>query len=394
MLISKSAQQISKSTTLAISAQAKEMQSKGISLISFTAGEPDCNTPDYIIESAKVALDGGKTKYTPSSGTVALRKAIAEKLKRDNDLDYKPSQIIVSNGGKHALFNALYAIIDEGDEVIIPTPYWLTYPELVKMCGGKSVFIETNIESDYKITPEQLKGAITDKTKAFIFNSPSNPTGTVYTKEEIYALAEVLEDSNVITISDEIYEKLTYGVKHVSIATFSEKMKEKTIVCNGFSKTYAMTGWRAGYLACCDEIADAIDGVQSHMTSNINSITQEACVTALASEKEVQELQKSYEERRDFIYDAVNKIDGISTNKPEGAFYLFIKVSEQYGKKYKGEEIDGSIKFCLKLLDAGVAAIPGEPFGADDYIRLSFALTMEHIAEGISRLEKFVKELN
>lgn len=391
--VSEKAKSISKSQTLAISAAAKRMKADGISVISFTAGEPDCQTPKYIVDAAKTALDKGMTKYTPSSGTIELREAIAKKLKEENGLDYTFKQIIVSNGAKHSLFNALYAIINEGDEVIIPSPYWLTYPELVKICGGKSVFIEAGEQLNYKITPEMLEKAITPKTKAFILNSPSNPSGAVYTKEEVYALAEVLLKHEIICISDEIYEKLYYKEEPVSIATYSENMKDLTIVINGMSKTYAMTGWRIGYLAANAEIADVIDGVQSHMTSNANSIAQEAARVALSRSDDVEKLVKIYNRRRVMMLEKINSIDGLSAVNPDGAFYMFVNIGKLFGKKYQGEQINGSVDFCKKLLTYGVAAIPGAPFGFDDHIRLSFALSDEDIKEGLIRIEKFVGEL-
>lgn len=393
MLISEKAKKITPSQTLAISATAKQMKENGIHVVAFTAGEPDCETPQYIVDSAKKALDSGKTKYTPSSGTVALRKAIAQKFEKDNGLKYDFKQVIVSNGAKHSLYNALYAIINDGDEVIIPAPYWLTYPELVKMCGGDPIIVETTEEQGFKMTAEQLKNSITPKTKAIIINSPSNPSGAVYSKEEIFALAKVIEQTDIVVISDEIYEKLTYGVPHVSIASYSDKLKEQTIVVNGVSKTYAMTGWRIGYLACNKEIAQAIDSVQSHMTSNPNSIAQEATLVALTRTEDVEKTAKLYNERRQYFVERINAIDGLTAFDPQGAFYLFVKVSGVYGKKSKGIVINDSLEFCTRLLDYGVSCIPGSPFGNDNYIRLSFAVSMDDIIEGCDLIEKFVKEL-
>ncbi|MEG2001675.1 MAG: pyridoxal phosphate-dependent aminotransferase [Clostridia bacterium] len=395
MVISKKAQTISRSQTLAISATAKQMKENGISVIAFTAGEPDCDTPKYIVDAAKKALDEGKTKYTPSSGTNSLRKAIASKLEKENGLKYDFKQIIVSNGAKHSLYNALYAIINDGDEVIIPAPYWLTYPELVKMCGGVPVIVDTDEKHGFKMTAAQLEKAITPKTKAVIINSPSNPSGAVYSKDELYSLAKVIEKTEIIVISDEIYEKMTYdGVEQISIATYSEKIKNQTIVVNGLSKTYAMTGWRVGYLACNAEIADVIDRVQSHMTSNPNSIAQEASLVALTRTDDVERIVKIYDERRKYFVERINAIDGLKAFTPQGSFYLFVKVSDVYGKKYKGEVINSSLEFCAKLLDGGVSCIPGSPFGNDEYIRLSFAVSMDDIIEGSNRIEKFVKSLD
>ena len=391
--VSEKASQISKSQTLAISAQAKKMREEGMSIIGFTAGEPDCNTPEYIIDAAKAALDAGKTKYTPSAGTEALRKAIAKKLLEENGLEYSFKNIVVSNGGKHALFNALYAIINDGDEVIIPAPYWLTYPELVKICGGKPVILEGKKENGFKITAEELKNAITDKTKAVIINSPNNPTGAVYTKEHLYSLAKVLEEKEIITISDEIYEKLYYGEKPISIATYSEKMKELTIVVNGLSKSYAMTGWRVGYIAANDEIATAIDYVQSHMTSNVNSIAQEASKVAFSRTEDVEELRAVYDSRRRYMVERIKTMDKISCLSPDGAFYIFVDISKVIGKEIKGQRINGSLDFCRIMLDYGVALIPGAPFGADDHVRLSFAVSEEDIAVGLNRIERMLNDV-
>ncbi len=386
--ISEKAKGVTKSQTLAISAAAKKLKAEGFDIVSFTAGEPDCATPLYICEAAKAAIDGGCTKYTPSSGTEKLRKRIAEKLYNENGLKYDYTQIIVSNGAKHSLFNALYAVINDGDEVIIPSPYWLTYPELVKMCGGVPVYVETKEENGFKMTAEELKNAITRKTKLLILNSPNNPTGAVYSKEEIYSLAKVLEENEVLCISDEIYEKLCYVEKPVSIATYSEKMKELTIVVNGLSKSYAMTGWRVGYLAASKEIAETIDHVQSHMTSNVNSIAQEASYVAFERTDDVESLAKVYNRRRDYMYERLSKLKGVTPIKPDGAFYMFVNVGKLYGEKIKN-----SFDFCHELLDYKVAAIPGGPFGGDDYIRLSFAVSDEDIAKGLDRIEEMVNAL-
>lgn len=394
MLISKKAQQISPSQTLAISAKAKEMKAEGHPIIGFTAGEPDFDTPSYIVDAAKFALDQGKTKYTPASGTMELKKAIAKKLEKENGLSYAPTQIIVSNGAKHSLYNALYAIIDDGDEVIIPAPFWLTYSELVKLCGGKPVIVYCSPEENFKISANKLKNAITSKTKAFILNSPSNPCGSIYSKEELSALAEVLDETDIITISDEIYEKLVYGKEVISIATCSEKMKQNTIVINGVSKTYAMTGWRIGYLAANKEIAKAVSCVQSHMTSNPNSIAQEAAVKALKhSGPEIEEMRKIYDTRRNIMYDKIMSINGLKALKPDGAFYIFVNVSGILGKKSGDVILNTSFDVCEALLKYNVACIPGGPFGANDHIRLSFAVSMTDIEQGMKLIEKFVNEL-
>lgn len=387
---------ISPSLTLAITAKAKAMKEAGEPVISFGAGEPDFNTPDYIIDAAKNAMDEGKTKYTPSAGLLPLRKAICEKLKKDNGIDYEPSQIIVSNGAKHSIFNVCFAVVEPGDEVIIPAPYWLTYPELVRVCGGVPVFVKADKEQGFKITAEQLKAAITPKTKMLIFNCPSNPTGAVYTKEEIDAIAAVCEEAGIYVLSDEIYEKLVYdGAKAYSIANYSEKMKDLTITVNGVSKTYAMTGWRIGYLAAPKDVAKAIDSFQSHATSNPNSIAQYATISALhASEESVNAMVKVFAERREKMMERMDKIDGVSYVTPYGAFYVMMIVDGLYGKKSGEKTIENSVDFAAELLEKEkVAVVPGISFGAEDCVRLSYSLSMEDMLEGLDRIEKFVKSL-
>ncbi len=387
---------ISPSLTLAISAKAKAMKAAGENVVSFGVGEPDFNTPEHIIDAAKKALDNGHTKYTPSSGLLPLRKAICEKFERDNGLSYEPSQIIVSNGAKHSIFNACYAILEEGDEVIIPAPYWLTYPEVVKVCGATPVYLECKKENKFKFSAEQLKAAITPKTKMLIFNSPSNPTGAVYGEEEVRAIAKVCEEAEIFVLSDEIYEKLCYnGVKPFSIAKCSEKMKDLTIVINGVSKTYAMTGWRVGYLAAPKDIAKAIDSFQSHATSNACSISQHATIEALASsDEEIQGMVNVFDKRRAKLLRLIAEIDGVSAVEPDGAFYVMLVVGGLYGKQYQGKTIDGSISFADALLDAEkVATIPGVSFGADDCVRLSYALSEEDMTEGLKRIKRFVETL-
>lgn len=387
---------LSPSLTLAISAKAKAMKAAGESVVSFSVGEPDFNTPDHIIEAAKTALDNGQTKYTPSSGLLSLRKAICEKFKKDNGLEYEPSQIIVSNGAKHSIFNACYAVLDEGDEVIIPAPYWLTYPEVVKVCGATPVYIDCKKENKFKFTAEDLKAAITPKTKMLIFNSPSNPTGAVYTEEEVCAIAKVCEEAEIFVLSDEIYEKLCYnGVKPFSMAACSEKMKDLTITVNGVSKTYAMTGWRVGYLAAPKDVAKAIDSFQSHATSNACSISQAATLEALASsEEEIQAMVDVFDKRRAKLLALIEDIDGVSAVEPDGAFYVMLVVGGLYGKKYQGKTITNSVEFADVLLDAEkVATVPGVSFGADDCLRLSYSLSEADIEEGLARIKRFVSEL-
>lgn len=387
---------LSPSLTLAISAKAKAMKQAGESVVSFGVGEPDFNTPAHIIDAAKAALDAGHTKYTPSSGLLPLRKAICEKFKKDNDLDYEPSQIIVSNGAKHSIFNACYALLDEGDEVIIPAPYWLTYPEVVKVCGAVPKYLVCPKERKYKFTAEELKAAITPKTKMLIFNSPSNPTGAVYTEEEVRAIAKVCEEAEIFVLADEIYEKLCYnGKKPFSIAKCSEKMKDLTVTVNGVSKTYAMTGWRVGYLAAPKDVAKAIDSFQSHATSNASSISQYATIEALNSpEAEVSAMVHTFEWRRTKLLRLIEKIDGVEAVEPDGAFYVMMVVDKLYGKSYQGKKITNSIEFADALLEGEkVATVPGVSFGADDCVRLSYALSEEDIEEGLNRIKKFVSEL-
>ena len=387
---------LSPSLTLAISAKAKAMKQAGESVVSFSVGEPDFNTPEHIINAAKAALDAGQTKYTPSSGLLPLRKAICDKFKKDNGLDYEPSQIIVSNGAKHSIFNACYAVLDEGDEVIIPEPYWLTYPEVVKVCGGVPKYLSCKKENKYKFSAEDLKNAITPKTKMLIFNSPSNPTGAVYNEEEVRAIAKVCEEAEIFVLADEIYEKLCYnGVKAFSIAKCSEKMKDLTITVNGVSKSYAMTGWRIGYLAAPKDVAKAIDSFQSHATSNACSISQYATIEALnAPEEEIAEMVSVFDKRRAKLLDLIADIDGVKAVEPDGAFYVMLVIGGLYGKSYQGKTITNSIEFAEVLLEAEkVAAIPGISFGAEDCLRLSYALGEADIEEGLKRIKRFVNAL-
>ena len=387
---------IAPSLTLAISAKAKAMKEAGESVVSFGVGEPDFNTPEHIVEAAKSALDKGYTKYTPSSGLVALRKSIAEKFKKDNGLTYEPSQIIVSNGAKHSIFNACYALIEEGDEVIIPAPYWLTYPEVVKVCGGVPKYIECAKENKFKFTAEELEKAITPKTKMLIFNSPSNPTGAVYTEEEVRAIAKVCVENEVFVLSDEIYEKLCYnGAKHFSIGACSEEMYNLTVTINGVSKSYAMTGWRIGYLGAPKDIAKAIDSFQSHATSNACSIAQYATLEALLSpESEIDEMVEIFDNRRKKLLELIADIDGVEAVEPDGAFYVMLVVGGLYGKSYNGKKIEDSIAFADLLLEAEkVATVPGISFGAPDCLRLSYALSDADIEEGLKRIKRFVETL-
>lgn len=397
MCVSKKVSEIAPSLTLEITAKAKKMKADGISVIGFGAGEPDFNTPEYIIESAKKALDIGFTKYTPAAGTVELKKAVCEKFEKDNNLKYDPAQIVISTGAKSSLYHAICAIVDEGDEVILPSPFWLTYPELIKLAGGVCVYVETKKENDYKMTAEQFANAITNKTKCLILNSPNNPTGAVYSKSEIEKIAKVAEENGLFIISDEIYEKLVYdGETHYSIAQYSDYMKEHTVIINGMSKTYAMTGWRIGYLAAPLKIAKAISSMQSHTTSNACSISQYASTAALTDpkgEEFIVTMQKTFDERRRLMIEMLKDVKGIRCIEPKGAFYVFVDVSKLYGKTFDGVKIEGSLSFADCALKKGVALIPGIAFGNDDCIRLSYAISKEDITEGLNRFINFINEL-
>lgn len=396
MKIAKRALEITPSLTLELTAKAKKLKKEGRDVVSFGAGEPDFNTPEYIRNAAKEALDKGLTKYTPASGTATLKKVICDKLKRDNGLDYSPANIVVSNGAKHALFNAMQAIIEEGDEVIIPAPFWLTYPELVKLAGGVPVIVQTKPENGFKLTAAELEAALTPATRALVLNNPNNPTGAVYTEEEIVSLARVVEKTDIAVISDEIYEVLNYTDKPVySIAAYSQKVKDQTIIVNGVSKTYSMTGWRIGYLAAPKNVAKAIGSMQSHTASNPCSIAQYASVAALSGGEDfVENMKKTFDERRTYMVERANKMKGVVCAEPKGAFYLFMDVSALYGKSFEGEKIVGSMAFANAALKKGVALIPGIAFGDDNSIRLSYAISMEDIKEGLDRLESFISELN
>lgn len=397
-MVSKKVGEIAPSLTLEITAKAKKLKAEGVSIIGFGAGEPDFNTPEYITNAAKHALDIGFTKYTPAAGMPELKEAICKKFLKDNGLSYEPSQIVVSTGAKSSLFHAICAMVDEGDEVILPSPYWLTYPELVKLAGGKTVFIKTTANDGYKMTAEELSAAVTDKTKLLILNSPNNPTGAVYSEKELSAIAKVCEEKGLYVISDEIYEKLVYGgEKHVSIAALSPYMKEHTVVVNGMSKSYSMTGWRIGYLAAPKDIAKAVSSMQSHTTSNACSIAQYASVTALESEesdKFIEKMQKTFDERRIYMVKTLQAIKGVVLPEPKGAFYVFADVSAFYGKSFQGEKVTGSLSFAELALKKGVAVVPGIAFGDDDCIRLSYAISIEDIKEGLKRLKDFIAELN
>ena len=391
--ISEKAKKISPSPTLALDAKFKQMKKQGIPVVGFGAGEPDFETPENIKKAGIKAIEEGFTRYTPASGTVELKEAVCAKFKRDLGLDYKPENIVISNGGKHSLTNIFMCICEPGDEVIIPAPFWVSYPEMVKMADGKPVYLNTTEENDFKFTAEELKDAITDKTRALILNSPSNPTGMVYTKEELEEIAKVIVEKDIYVVFDEIYEKLVYEGTHTNIATLGEDIKEKTIIVNGLAKAYAMTGWRIGYTASSAALAKAMGNLQSHATSNPNSIAQAAAVEALnGDQSSVKVMFDEYIKRRDYMVERISKIEGISCVKPNGAFYVFINLKNVLGKEYYGKVISTASEMCDDMLEkALVALVPSEGFGIDGYARLSYATSMGTIEEGLNRIEKYLK---
>ncbi|WP_031516155.1 pyridoxal phosphate-dependent aminotransferase [Desulfofalx alkaliphila] len=397
MKLAERALKISPSPTLAIDSKAKQMKADGIKVFNFGVGEPDFDTPKHIKEAAIEAINAGMTKYTPAAGTPQLKQAIIDKFKRENGLDYQPAQIVVSSGAKHSLYNAFQVLVEEGDEVILPAPFWVSHLEQIKIPGAKPVIVMTKEENGFKLTPEQLKEAITPKTKALLLNSPSNPTGCVYTKEELQSLAEVLlEHKDITIISDEIYEKLVYdNLEHHSIAGISPELKERTVVINGVSKAYSMTGWRIGYAAAPLEIAKAMANLQSHATSNPTSIAQAASVAALSgSQQPVEEMKVEFIKRRDYMLERLLAIPGISCAKPNGAFYLFPNVSQYFGKGYKGKLIQSGTDLAAILLDEiQVAVVPGIAFGNDDFLRFSYATDMNTIREALDRIEKLLADI-
>jgi len=392
-MLSNKARTISPSPTLAIDAKFKQMKANGEDVVGFGCGEPDFDTPQYIKDAAIAAINNGMTKYTPAAGTLELRKAVAKKFKEENGLDYEPTDIVISNGAKHSLMNAFTAILNPGDEVIVPAPFWVSYPELIKLADGVPVFINTTEEHDFKAEAEDFKRALTPKTKAIVLNSPSNPTGMVYTEEELRAIADFAVENNLYVVSDEIYEHLIYEGKHISIASFNDKIKALTIVINGVSKTYAMTGWRIGYAAAAPEIAKIMANVQSHASSNPNSIAQAATVAALSGgAEEIERMRRHFKKRRDYMVEAINEIDGVSCRMPHGAFYIMMNISKLIGKTYYGKIINNSDDFAdLFLEKARVALVPGSGFGAENFVRWSYATSMDNIVEGIQRLKNFLE---
>lgn len=380
---------LQESATIAISTLATTLKAQGRDILSFSAGEPDFDTPEPIKLAAKAALDQGFTKYTQVAGIPELKQAIANKLERENGLCYEPKQILVSNGAKQSLFNVFQALIDTGDEVIIPSPYWVTYPELVAYSGGSNVFIETNEQNGFKITAKSLRQAITPRTKALVLTTPSNPTGMVYTKQELESIAQVLQGSDIVVIADEMYEKLLYDGEFVSVGSISQDMFERTITINGLSKSVAMTGWRMGYCACADTtLIKLMTNLQSQCTSNINSITQKASIIALEGgvDTQIESMRQAFLARRDLAVAGINQIKGLRTLSPQGAFYLFISIGNACG--------GDSMEFCKQLLEQeGVALVPGSAFGMDSFVRLSFACSTEQLSQGIVRIAHFMQKL-
>ncbi|MFO0792818.1 MAG: pyridoxal phosphate-dependent aminotransferase [Candidatus Brocadiaceae bacterium] len=393
MALSRIAREVKTSATLAITAKAKQLAAKGVDIIGFGAGEPDFDVPENVKNAAIKAIRDGHNKYTPTSGAPDLKEAISEKLLKDNNLKYSPSQILVSAGAKQSILNVVLVVCDIGDEAIIPVPYWVSYPEMVIMAGAKPVFLNTSDKENFKITRDSLAKAITPKTKLLFMNSPGNPTGMVYSEKELRDIICFAVEKGLYVISDEIYEKVVYDdTKHVSPAIFSEECYKKVITVNGFSKVYSMTGWRLGYVAGPEEIIKAATNIQDHTTSGANSIAQKAGVEALkGSQDSVVYMVKEFDKRRKYVIDRLNKIQGISCLLPQGAFYAFPKVSDLYKKKIAGQSVTNSFDLVNLLLEkAFVAFVPGAPFGADDYIRISYATSMVNIEKGMDRFEKFL----
>ncbi len=396
MKISQRAQSVPPSATIAVTARAKELKAQGVDVVGFGAGEPDFDTPDYIKDAAIKALKAGQTKYTAAAGIPELRKAIAAKLQKENALTYTPEQVIVNLGGKHSVYEAMQAVLDPGDEVILPRPYWVTYPEAIKLAGAVANIVETDKANSYKMRPEQLKAALTDKTGMLVLNSPSNPGGFTYTPDELAALAKVLEGTNVYVMSDEIYEKLVYGdTKFISFAALSEDAFKRTLTLNGFSKAFSMTGWRLGFTAGPLDAIKAMGRLQSHMTSNAVTFGQYAALAALGPEapEAIEKMRVEFAKRGKVMAERLIAIEGLSCAEPTGAFYCFPDVSSHFGRTIGGVKISDSMAFAQALLEqANVAVVPGLPFGCGDNVRLSFACSMEQITKGLDRLEKWLSQ--
>jgi aspartate aminotransferase len=394
MKISQRARKVAPSATLAVTNRAKELKAQGIDVVGFGAGEPDFDTPEYIKEAAIKAMREGKTKYTPASGVPELRAAIAKKLETENGLKYTPEQVVVNIGGKHSVYEAMQAVLDPGDEILLPAPYWVTYPEAAGLAGAIVKVLETDKKNSYKISPAQLKKAITPKTAMLVLNSPSNPGGFTYTPDELRALAQALEGTNVAVMSDEIYEKLIYGdTKFISFAALSEDAYNRTLTLNGLSKTYAMTGWRLGYTAGPLDVIKAMARLQDHMTSNPVTFAQYAAIAAMGpqSAEAIEKMRIEFEKRARYMTDRLRAMKGVECTEPTGAFYCFPDVSAHYGRTFGGMKITGSMDFAKALLEqANVGVVPGLPFGCDKNVRLSFATSMPQITKGLDRMEKWL----
>lgn len=394
--LSKKAAAVKPSSTLAITAKAKELKAQGKDVVGFGAGEPDFNTPENICEAAIKAIKDGFTKYTPASGTNELKAAISKKFKEFNGLDYDTDQIVISNGGKHSLTNIFTALINPGDEVIIPAPFWLSYPEIVKLAGGVPVIVTTTKEQNFKLTAEDLAAAVTDKTKALVLNTPNNPTGMLYTEEELRAIAKVAVEKDFYVVADEMYEMLVYGEqKHISIASLGKDIYDRTITCSGLAKSYAMTGWRIGYTGSSKEITKMMGSVQSHQTSNPNSIAQKAAVEALTGPQDsVEKMHAEFDKRRKYMYKRICDMDLLDALEPMGAFYVFVDGSAVLGKSYKGTKIESVPQMADILINEyNTAIVPCADFGFPDCFRLSYAISIEQIEKGLDRIESFIKEL-
>ncbi len=398
-ILSERLKNMSESETLAMTRRSRELKSKGLDIINLSIGEPDFNTPEFIKKAAIRAINENHTHYPPVSGYPELREVICKKLKRDNLLDYKPEQIVVSAGAKHSIANALLSLVGPGDEVIVPTPYWVSYSELIKLALGTPVYVKTTIDNDFKMTAEQLEAAITPKTKVLLYSSPCNPSGSVYSKEELKSLAEVLTNyKDIYIISDEIYELINFEKEHYTISYYN-CLKDQVILINGVSKGFAMTGWRLGYMAAPEKIAKACDKLQGQVTSGINTITQYAAIEALKEDPkdtpEIQEMIKTFKERRDLVLKLLQDIPGLQTNIPKGAFYVFPNVSTYFGKKFEGNTIKDDNDLCMYLLEkAGVALVPGGAFGDPNCIRLSYAASKEVLIKAIERVKLALSKLN
>ena len=396
MKISKRAQAVPASATIAVTSRAQQLKAQGVDVVGFGAGAPDFDTPDYIKDAAIEALKAGKTKYTAAAGIIELRAAIADKLRNENGLEYTPDQVIVNIGGKHSVYEAMQAALDPGDEVILPTPYWVTYPQAVKLAGAAPKIVQTDRANSYKITTQQLKETITEKTAMLVINSPNNPGGFTYTPEELKGIAKVLEGTNVIVLSDEIYEKLIYGdTKFVSFARLSDDAYHRTLTLNGFSKAFSMTGWRLGYTAGPLEVIKAMGRLQSHTTSNPVTFAQYAAIAALGepAADAIENMRVEFERRGKYMAQRLNRLKGVLCPEPTGAFYCFPDVSSHYGRTINSVKVNGSVDFAKALLEqANVALVPGLPFGCDENVRLSFACSLEQITKGLDRIEKWLKQ--